>query len=114
MAKKVKIKPLLYKNKKGKYLELNENYEYEMIVYQLFPTRTELYESKVKTVKTFQGTGGTELIEKGNDKFLKVITLLSAPLKYLEENNFKLENDGQNNNDSERKNRRTISKSNKS
>lgn len=91
MAKKVKEKPIYYKDKKGKYLELSDNFEYEMVVYQLFPSRTEIFDSKIKTVKAFQGVGGTELIEKGKDRFLKVITLMSAPLKYLEENKFKLQ-----------------------
>lgn len=85
MAKKEKIEQKLYIRDKI-VIEESKNFVYEMLVYEYTKNGIMLIDSKDTEQKEFKGYGSSNIIVRGNLRFLQVIELCGAPLEFIKEN----------------------------
>lgn len=95
-TKTVKVKvEKYYKNLEGYYhkdnifLGISKDFIYRMTVYKILANGVVLFDSKETSFKEFKKFEISSIIKKDNIDFLQVITLISAPLDFLNNNNFK-------------------------
>lgn len=92
MAKQSKSKKLdewYYNSKEDRSLLLSSKFTYEVEVYKYIENSFNLEDSKyIQSTECCQD--GKEVFTKEGVRFRKVQTLIAAPKKWLEENNYKL------------------------
>lgn len=79
-----------YYHRNGIFLSPSDKYVYEMNVYEFMDSGVCLADSKQTSVKEFKGYGTSETIKKNDKQYLKSVELVSAPITFLVDNNFKL------------------------